>query len=295
MARKMLSLKKSRYVSQYTSRYIIGIDEVGRGPLAGPVTVCAFCVDTQNISVKKLVSELNFALAKDIKGNSKKYKKRTVFDSKSINEDIRERIARAIYLYTKKPDMKSVTENEDIVCNGIYVSIKNKTAHQIDTKGIATCIKDLIEDVLIDIYKQIQGTSCDMGEFKHVHSSNNDDGRGSDDCSKSTMNYEHMKSVPVDNYEQIDILLDGGLRAPSQYLFQKTIVKGDAKEPIIGIASILSKVHRDTYMKKISKKYPKYGFEIHKGYGTKYHRGIIKQIGASELHRKSFLRNFNNF
>ncbi len=288
MARKMLSLQKSRdvgrYTSRYTSRYIVGIDEVGRGPLAGPVTVCAFCVDTHNISVKKLVSELNFALAKDIKENGRKYKKRTVFDSKSINEDIRERIARAIYLHTKKPDMKSMTENEDIVCNGIYVSIKNKTAHQIDTKGIATCIKDLVEEVLIDICTQIQSTSCDMGQFKHVHSSNNDDGRGSDDCSKSTM-----------NYEQIGILLDGGLRAPSQYTFQKTIIKGDAKEPLIGLASILAKVHRDTYMKKISKKYPKYRFEIHKGYGTKYHRDTIKQIGASELHRKSFLRNFNNF
>ncbi|MFM2383472.1 MAG: ribonuclease ribonuclease [Candidatus Parcubacteria bacterium] len=295
MARKMLSLKKSQNASQYTSRYIIGIDEVGRGPLAGPVTVCAFCVDTQNISVKKLITELNFALAKDIKGNSKKYKKRIVFDSKSINEGVRERVAHAIYLYTKKPNMKSVTENKGSTGDKIYVSIKNKTARQIDTKGIATCIKDLVKEVLIDICTQIQSTSCDMGQFKHVHSSNNDDGRGGDNCAKSTMNYEHMKSVPVDNYEQIDILLDGGLRAPSQYMFQKTIIKGDAKEPLIGLASILAKVHRDTYMKKISKKYPKYGFEIHKGYGTKYHRDTIKQIGASELHRKSFLRNFNNF
>ena len=85
------------------------------------------------------------------------------------------------------------------------------------------------------------------------------------------------------------VLLDGGLKAPREFIYQKTIIKGDEKELSISLASIAAKVTRDAYMTKLAKKYPAYGFEIHKGYGTKKHREAIKKHGPSEVHRMSFL------
>ena len=68
------------------------------------------------------------------------------------------------------------------------------------------------------------------------------------------------------------------------------IVKGDALSYSIGCASILAKVTRDNYMCEIAKEYPEYGFEKHKGYGTKAHIEALKEIGPCEYHRLSFLK-----
>lgn len=66
------------------------------------------------------------------------------------------------------------------------------------------------------------------------------------------------------------------------------IIKGDAKEKIIGAASIIAKVTRDNLMKSYAEQYPQYGFAQHKGYGTAMHRDMIKQHGFSPIHRQSF-------
>lgn len=72
-------------------------------------------------------------------------------------------------------------------------------------------------------------------------------------------------------------------------------IKGDKKLSSISMSSILAKTYRDKLMIKISKKYPQYFFELNKGYGTKKHIEILKKIGPSPLHRKSFLKNILNF
>ena len=66
------------------------------------------------------------------------------------------------------------------------------------------------------------------------------------------------------------------------------LIKADAKVPEVSAASILAKVTRDRIMIEYAKKYPKYGFERHKGYGTKAHIEAIKEYGLSDIHRKSF-------
>ncbi|MCR4330371.1 MAG: ribonuclease HII, partial [Patescibacteria group bacterium] len=71
---------------------------------------------------------------------------------------------------------------------------------------------------------------------------------------------------------------------------QKTIIKGDEKEPLIALASIAAKVLRDKKMIGYEKRYPEYLFSRHKGYGTKEHIKRIKQYGISPIHRKSFLK-----
>lgn len=86
------------------------------------------------------------------------------------------------------------------------------------------------------------------------------------------------------------IFLDGGLVTGNEYKNQKTVIKGDELIPVISLASIAAKVSRDRYMKKISKDFPEYGFEVHKGYGTKKHIVMVKKYGLSQIHRRSFCR-----
>lgn len=85
-----------------------------------------------------------------------------------------------------------------------------------------------------------------------------------------------------------NVLLDGSLYAPRTYQNQETIIKGDEKIPLIAAASIIAKVHRDKIMTRLHKKFPQYGFDAHKGYGTKAHKAAIKEHGLSPIHRKSF-------
>ena len=85
----------------------------------------------------------------------------------------------------------------------------------------------------------------------------------------------------------VQVLLDGLLHAPPEYA-QETIIRGDASEPVISLASIVAKVSRDRLMCKLAKEFPNYGFEVHKGYGTKAHQHAIERFGVSEVHRKTF-------
>lgn len=86
-------------------------------------------------------------------------------------------------------------------------------------------------------------------------------------------------------------LIDGN-RAKDFGLPVKTVVKGDSLSANIAAASILAKVTRDDYMLEAAKTYPGYGFEIHKGYGTKAHYQALEQLGPCPIHRQSFLRKF---
>ncbi len=72
----------------------------------------------------------------------------------------------------------------------------------------------------------------------------------------------------------------------------KTVVKGDSLSANIAAASILAKVTRDDWMEEMAKTYPEYGFEIHKGYGTKAHYAALTEFGATPIHRMTFLKKF---
>lgn len=201
--------------------WLVGIDEVGRGPLAGPVTVCAFGVQMTDSEFRKSFS--------------KKYPNLKLNDSKQLTEKKREEISSVL----RKDKYKFL--------------IKSMTAKQIDQFGIAVCIRKIIEKLLKNFIK-----SLDISEG------------------------------------QLCILLDGGLKAPKEFINQETHIKGDAKFAVISCASILAKVHRDSHMSKLASKNKElapYGFEIHKGYGTKKHIESIRKNGASPEHRRTFLKN----
>lgn len=84
-------------------------------------------------------------------------------------------------------------------------------------------------------------------------------------------------------------LVDGN-QIPPLECDVETVVKGDSKSESIAAASILAKVSRDRYMLEMAKKYPQYGFEKHKGYGTKLHYEMIEKYGICDIHRKTFLK-----
>lgn len=85
------------------------------------------------------------------------------------------------------------------------------------------------------------------------------------------------------------LIVDGNDRIEFDQIESLYIVKGDAKSQTIAAASIIAKVTRDRYMTALSEKYPQYGFEKHKGYGTKAHCEAIREFGVSDVHRKTFM------
>lgn len=85
------------------------------------------------------------------------------------------------------------------------------------------------------------------------------------------------------------ILLDGLLTAPREYE-QETIVGGDDSEPLIALASVAAKVRRDRLMRRHALRYPQYGFEAHKGYGTKAHREALMKHGLCDIHRGTYCK-----
>lgn len=89
-----------------------------------------------------------------------------------------------------------------------------------------------------------------------------------------------------------DLALVDGNRAGDFGVPVKTVVKGDSLSASIAAASVLAKVTRDDLMLSLAEKYPQYGFDVHKGYGTKAHYAALTEHGPSEIHRKTFLKKF---
>jgi len=199
-------------------RYVVGIDEVGRGPLAGPVAVAA-------VAMRELqISNQDLRFFKGIRDSKKlSAKKRTEW-----------------FLKIKK--------NQNLKYAVSFVS-----PAVIDKKGISFALRLAVRRCLEKLNKN---------------------------CKLRAAAY----NLKTNNYK---LLLDGSLFAPPEYK-QKTIIKGDEKVSIIAAASIIAKVTRDRRMVSLSKKFPDYSFEIHKGYGTRLHCELIKKHGLSEIHRQSF-------
>lgn len=88
------------------------------------------------------------------------------------------------------------------------------------------------------------------------------------------------------------LLLIDGNRQKDFGIPTETVVRGDSLSASIAAASILAKVTRDDYMLRMAEQYPLYGFDVHKGYGTKAHYAALTEFGPCPIHRMSFLKKF---
>ena len=104
--------------------------------------------------------------------------------------------------------------------------------------------------------------------------------------------YEAMRMAISNLSIQPEILLNDAVIIPNVNMPQVKIIKGDAKSLSIAAASIIAKVTRDRMMKAYHELFPEYGFDKHKGYGSKDHIEAIRTFGPSPIHRKSFIKNF---
>lgn len=94
--------------------------------------------------------------------------------------------------------------------------------------------------------------------------------------------------LAVEQLTEVDFLLVDGLPVTGLPVESLAVVKGDSKSASIAAASILAKEYRDALMIDFAEKFPDYGFEQHKGYGTKQHLKALQQLGVCDIHRRSF-------
>jgi ribonuclease HII len=189
------------------NRLIIGVDEAGRGPLAGPVVAAAVVINKYS----QYLEEVN--------------------DSKKLTEAKREKI------------YENILNDENIIF------------------GVGIVNSDIIDEINI-----LQATYMAMRKA--------------------------IDDIVIINKEDYLILVDGNREIKDCNYMQETVVKGDAKSLSIATASIIAKVTRDRIMKEFDNTIPGYNFSKHKGYGTKEHYKLLRENGISNIHRKTFLKNF---
>ena len=104
--------------------------------------------------------------------------------------------------------------------------------------------------------------------------------------------YEAMRHAVGELKFQPQVLLNDAVIIPDLSMIQEKIIKGDAKSLSIAAASIIAKVTRDRMMKAYHEIFPEYGFDKHKGYGSREHIERIQAIGPCPIHRRSFITHF---
>ena len=179
-------------------RYVCGVDEAGRGPLAGPVCAAAVILHDNQI----------------IDG---------VNDSKKLSEK-------------KREELFDVIKEQ-----ALAYSIAFATVEEIEEMNI-------LNATMLAMKRVVEGLEV-----------------------------------------KADYALIDGNRLPPLNIPCEYVIKGDAKSMSIAAASILAKVSRDKLCYEYAQKYPQYGFDKHKGYGTKVHKEALLEYGPCEIHRMSFL------
>jgi ribonuclease HII len=197
--------------------HIIGTDEVGRGPLCGPVLACA-----------AMYKDPSFEIPADLQ---KQFD--LVRDSKKLSEKQREEIF-------------------DFINEHFHVGIGLCDHETIDRINI-------LEASFLSMKKAIQELKRNIGQ-----------------------------GIWGDVEPKYIILVDGNKQIPNLSMEQYAVIGGDMLVKSISAASIMAKVTRDRLMQEMHIKYPQYGLDKHKGYGTKIHMDALKKYGPCEIHRKSF-------
>jgi ribonuclease HII len=217
-----------------STNYVIGIDEVGRGALAGPVVVAA-----------AMMYQVSCIKCQD--GTLKDSKKLSAKQREVWCEHFRDHPGIAVAVarvYPRGIEKMNISHAANLAASRAY------------RKLIANCKWRMAKTKIF----------LDGGLYLGNRKRRVVRGSGS---------YSEKVSVDLRTHLRVSAF---------------TMVRADEKIPAVAIASIVAKVHRDAAMRRLAKKYPHYGFEIHKGYGTKAHYAALKKSGASPAHRLTFLK-----
>lgn len=201
---------------------LIGCDEVGRGPIAGPVNACAVFIERDHKEIISHLSELG------------------VTDSKKLTQKKR-------LLILEKLGINIASLKVGVIYNLEFLGFEFKF------------ILSELSPLEIDKINILQASL---------------------ECMKRSAE-NLIKSNTL-------VLIDGNKTFNSTKAELMSVVKGDSKSVVIGLASIIAKEYRDELMVKLDKVYPGYGLAKHAGYPTKIHKEAVKNLGVTDIHRKSF-------
>jgi len=223
-------LREEQKLWQQGYDFVAGLDEVGRGPLAGPVCAVAVCVGFSFPPCKGGFRGLE----------------------KNINQQIN--INPPSPPLRKGGGLSDIRDSKKLSANQREKWFEFLTTHSDVKWGIG-----IVSEKIIDRINILEATKLAMKRA-----------------------IESLKIEP--DY----LLLDGNFLLDNMSINQKAVVRGDAKIWSCAAASIIAKVTRDRLMLNYHQKFPQYGFDKHKGYGTKQHLSAIKQYGPCAIHRLSF-------
>jgi ribonuclease HII len=261
--------------------HVIGTDEVGRGPLCGPVVACAamlkypYCHPELDSGSMSTTGDLNFWIPDQVR-NDKRWD--LVRDSKKLSEKQREEIFHFIgqHFYLgiglcdhETIDRINILEASFLAMKKAIQELRRNIEHGTESKIQNTCLPDK------------QARNKNQTSINSQDSNNNL-------CHPELVSGSAQIPDQVRNDRGFIVLVDGNKVIPNLSMEQYAVIGGDKLVKSISAASIVAKVTRDRMMKEFAVLYPQYGLERHMGYGTKIHMQALLEHGPCPIHRKSF-------
>ena len=222
--------------------FVVGVDEAGRGPLAGPVVAAAAVLPRDGTGLPSTIH---------------------LDDSKKMTEEQREEAFEALEAASR-----------DFATTGV---------------AFASCV---LPPSLVDEVNILEATMLAMD--RAVQELSGKLLRGAGGGGLGGGREEPLSPGAAAAAAPLAVLVDGNRLPPrlasqqSDRLFSRAVVKGDARSTAIAAASVVAKVTRDRLMREAAARWPRYNFEVHKGYGTAFHVAAIRKYGPCEIHRRSF-------
>jgi ribonuclease HII len=247
------------YLNQKKKSYVCGVDEAGRGPLAGPVVAACAMIEFAPQATKK-----------DYEQFEKTCRDLGVGDSKKLSAVKRKKILEQcqVLFSPQKSDYSPSNRSSKIFLLPFFKNLNvSVMAQRISSRSI-----DEI-NILNASLQAMELSTCKTLRKLAIH--------GTEE--------RHHLNILVDGNKELPLTIfrkDKNLGHLD--ITQEALVKGDQRSSLISLASIVAKEYRDHLMGRWSEVYPEYQFEKHSGYPTKLHRELIEKYGPSSLHRKSF-------
>jgi len=235
-----VNFKEEKFLWKQGYKYVVGLDEAGRGPLAGPVVAAA-------VSINPKFKTLN---SKQSQNSNFKNSKRAL----SLNNFDLFRIYDLGFKISDMRDSKQLSKKQREYFYNIL------TNHPEIIWGVG-----VVSEKIIDKINILEATKLAMSKALH-----------------NVIAQGKLQDNPE------FLIIDGNFTLNKIKLPQKSIVEADGKVFSCAAAGIIAKVTRDNIMQKYHNKYPAYGFDRHKGYGTKLHIKQLERLGPCKIHRRSF-------